>query len=87
MGLSLPVIQQEVQQIRNHHYLGCDHVQPPSFRDLQLAAQGRWCIAYWISLTGMTLEEADLRYLTGVSLIAMSWGEEVSNNPARVIAC
>jgi len=29
--LSLPVIQQEVQQIRNHHYLGCQHVQPPRF--------------------------------------------------------
>jgi len=45
-------------------------------------------IASWISSDWMTLEEADLRYLTGVSLIAIqrAGGEEVDYpNPQTIL--
>jgi CPA2 family monovalent cation:H+ antiporter-2 len=85
MGLSVPAVQQEVQQIRSHHYLELRPTLPASqiARDLQLAAldlNSRWYrLPPGSPLTGMTLEEADLRYLTGVSLIAIrrSKGEEI----------
>lgn len=77
MGLSLPSVQQQVQQIRSHHYLELRPTKPESqvSRELKLAAgdmNSRWYrLPARSPLTGMTLEEVDLRYLTGVSLIAI----------------
>lgn len=93
MGLSLPVVQREVQQIRSHHYLELRPERPASqiSRDLQLAAQdmkSRWYrLPAGSPLTGMTLEEADLRYMTGVSLMAIrrAQGEEVDYPNAQTI--
>ena len=91
MGLSLPVVQQEVQQIRSHHYLELRPARPASevSRDLQLAAQdlnSRWYrLPTESPLTGMTLQEANLRYLTGVSVMAIrrTGGEEVDYPEAQ----
>lgn len=85
MGLSLPEVQQEVSQIRSSHYLEFRPHRPPYevSRDLQAAAQdmnSRWYpLPASSPLTGMTLEETDLRQLTGVSLMAIrrAGGEEV----------
>lgn len=93
MGLSLPVIQREMQQIRSHHYLELRPERSPFqiSRELQLAAQdlnSRWYTLPENSpLTGMTLEEADLRYLTGVSLMAIrrANGEEVDYPKAETL--
>jgi CPA2 family monovalent cation:H+ antiporter-2 len=93
MGVSLSSIQQEVQQIRSHHYL---ELRPTRSafqvsRELKLAAgemNSRWYrLPAGSPLTGMTLEEVDLRYLTGVSLIAIrrSRGEEVAYPDAQTI--
>ena len=81
----LPEIQQQMRQIRSNHYLELRPTLPASqvSRELQLATQdlnGRWYRLPSASpLTGVTLAEADLRYLTGVSLMAIrrSGGEEV----------
>ena len=83
--IPLPEIQQQMQQIRSHHYLELRPTLSASqvSRELQLATQnlnGRWYrLPNESPLTGMTLAEADLRYLTGVSLMAIrrSGGEEV----------
>jgi len=93
IGLSQPVIQQEMQQIRSHHYLELRPERTASqiSRDLKLAAQdlnSRWyALPEGSPLTGMTLEEADLRYLTGVSLMAIQRanGEEVDYPTAKTI--
>lgn len=93
MGLSLPLIQQEVQQIRSHHYLELRPARPASevSRDLQLAAQdlnSRWYrLPTESPLTGMTLQEANLRYLTGVSVMAIRriGGDEVDYPEAQTI--
>jgi CPA2 family monovalent cation:H+ antiporter-2 len=85
MGLPLPIIEREVQQIRNSHYLDLRPVRSPAeiARDLQLAAQGmnsKWYTMPADSpLVGMTLEEANIRWLTGASLVAIrrSGGEEI----------
>ncbi|MBW4638908.1 MAG: cation:proton antiporter [Gloeocapsa sp. UFS-A4-WI-NPMV-4B04] len=93
MGVSLSSIQEEVQQIRNHHYL---ELRPTRSafqisRELKLAAgdmNSRWYrLPKESPLTGMTLEEVDLRYLTGVSLIAIrrSKGEEIAYPDAQTI--
>ncbi|MBV8888027.1 MAG: cation:proton antiporter [Chroococcidiopsidaceae cyanobacterium CP_BM_RX_35] len=85
MGLLQHLVRQEVQQIRAHHYLELrpDQSAAQISRDLKLAAQdlnSRWYrLPAGSPLTGMTLEEADLRYLTGVSLMAIrrAGGQEV----------
>lgn len=93
MGVALSSIQEEVQQIRNHHYL---ELRPTRSafqisRELKLAAgdmNSRWYrLPNESPLTGMTLEEVDLRYLTGVSLIAIrrSKGEEIAYPDAQKI--
>jgi monovalent cation:H+ antiporter-2, CPA2 family len=84
-GMSVRLIQQEVQQIRSDRYLELRPIRPASqvSRELQLATQdmnSRWYTLPTNSpLTGMTLEETDLRHLTGVSLMAIrrSHGQEV----------
>lgn len=77
MGFPLPVLQRQTQQIRNSHYLD---LRPQTSaaeisRDLRLAAQdmnSRWySLPQHSPLIGLTLEETDLRRLTGVSLMAI----------------
>ncbi|MBP5972992.1 cation:proton antiporter [Brasilonema sp. CT11] len=85
LGLSSSVVQREMQEIRNRHYLDLRPEQSASevSRDLQLATQDlnkRWySLPSGSPLIGMTLEEADMRYLTGVSLMAIrrEGGEEI----------
>nr|WP_199313804.1 cation:proton antiporter [Leptolyngbya sp. FACHB-671] len=85
MGLPLPFIQREVEQIRDSHYLDFrpERSSKEVARDLRVAAQdmsNKWYTLPQDSpLTGMTLEEADLRRLTGVSLMAIrrAEGEEL----------
>ncbi|MGA9379518.1 MAG: cation:proton antiporter [Phormidium sp.] len=85
MGMSLAAIEQQVQQIRKDHYLEL-RPQRSAFqvsRDLELATQdmnSRWYSLPTNSpLSGMTLEEADLRNLAGINLMAIRRmsGEEV----------
>ena len=85
IGMNAAVIQREVQEIRKHRYLELRPERSASqvSRELKQATQdmnSRWYNLPTLSpLTGMTLEEADLRNLTGVSVMAIrrSLGEEV----------
>jgi CPA2 family monovalent cation:H+ antiporter-2 len=87
--MSLTVAQREMQEIRERHYLDLRPEQSASEvqRDLQQATQDlnrRWYNLPSASpLVGMTLEEADMRYLTGVSLMAIrrTNGEEIDYPP------
>lgn len=91
LGLPLPVIQREVQQIRNTHYQGL-RSERPSYqvsRELKEAAQeigNRWYpLPQDSPLIGMTLEETNLRRLTGISLMAIQrlGGEELDYPDAK----
>jgi len=93
LGLPLPVIQREVQQIRSTRYQGL-RSERPSYqvsRELKEAAQeigNRWySLPQDSPLIGMTLEETNLRRLTGVSLMAIqrSTGEEIDYPEAQSI--
>lgn len=85
MGLPLPVVQQEMRQIRSSHYLDLRPELSSSqvSRDLKVAAQdmnSKWYpLPEGSPLVGMTLEETDIRRLTGASLMAIQRvdGEEV----------
>ena len=85
IGIPLPIIQREVQQIRGSHYLNLLSDRQPQeiSRDLKTAAQdmnSRWYpLPEGSPLVGMTLEETNLRRLTGVSLMAIqrAKGEEI----------
>ncbi|MUH01641.1 sodium:calcium exchanger [Scytonema sp. UIC 10036] len=85
VGLSPALVQQQMQEIRNSHYLDLRPVRTASevSRDLQQATQDlnkRWYpLPSGSPLIGMSLEEADMRYLTGVSLMAIrrEGGEEI----------
>jgi CPA2 family monovalent cation:H+ antiporter-2 len=78
-GLGVPtwVIQQEMEQIRSSHYLDLRPEQQPSqvARDLRTATEvmnSKWYdLPDYSPLTGMTLEEANIRRMTGVSLVAI----------------
>jgi len=91
MGLFVPLIQREMQQIRDSHYLDLRTSQSSSqmARELKLAAQemnSKWYNLQDDSpLTGMTLEEARIRQLTGVSLVAIrrAQGEEIDYPDAQ----
>ncbi|PSB47964.1 sodium:calcium exchanger [Cyanosarcina cf. burmensis CCALA 770] len=93
IGLAPFSIQQEMQQIRNHHYLELrpERTAAQVSRELQQATQdlnSRWyALPAGSPLTGMTLEEADLRYLTGVSLMAIKRadGQEVDYPNAKTM--
>jgi CPA2 family monovalent cation:H+ antiporter-2 len=84
-GFSSLVVQREMQEIRNRHYLDLRPEQSAFqvSRHLRRATQdlnNRWySLPETSPLIGMTLEEADMRYLTGVSLMAIrrASGEEV----------
>jgi len=77
MGQSLVNIQQDVQHIRSSHYMELrpQRAAGEISHALQVAAQDM--NSQWYSLpedsplTGMTLEESDLRHLTGVSVLAI----------------
>jgi len=93
LGLPLPVIQREVQQIRNTHYQSL-RSERPSYqvsRELKEAAQAigdRWyALPPDSPLIGMTLEETNLRRLTGISLMAIQRvdGEEIDYPDARSV--
>ena len=77
VGFSAVLLQKEIQQIRDRHYLDLRPEQTASqvSRDLQEATRDfnrRWYSLPTTSpLVGMTLEEADMRYLTGASLMAI----------------
>ena len=77
VGLSLPAIQREVQQIRNSHYSELRPERPSSEISRELKAAAEEMNSKWYPLpeesplTGMTLEEADIRQLTGVTLMAI----------------
>ncbi len=81
VGLSPTTVQQDMQQIRNHHYLDLRPEQSASevSRDLQKVTQemnSRWYnMPSGSPLIGMTLEQADIRYLIGVSLMAIRRAE------------
>ncbi len=85
IGLPISVIQRQMEQIRNSHYLDFRGEQMPSqiARDLRTASEvmnSKWYTLPENSpLTGMTLEEANIRNLTGVSLLAIRrvQGEEI----------
>nr|WP_225225820.1 cation:proton antiporter [Komarekiella delphini-convector] len=77
LGLSPDVLQREMQQIRNDHYLQLRPERSASevSYDLQQATRDlnrRWYpLPSDSPLIGMSLEEADMRYLTGASLMAI----------------
>jgi monovalent cation:H+ antiporter-2, CPA2 family len=91
MGLSPVVVQREMQRIRNDHYLELrpERTALEVSRDLQKATQDlnrRWySLPTGSPLIGMTLEEADMRYLTGVSLMAIrrNNGEQIDYPSAK----
>jgi monovalent cation:H+ antiporter-2, CPA2 family len=76
-GLSPILIQQQMQEIRDRHYLDLrpEETEMEVSRNLQQVTQNlnrRWYSLPTSSpLVGMSLEEADMRYLTGVSLMAI----------------
>ncbi|MGQ4646724.1 cation:proton antiporter domain-containing protein [Lyngbya aestuarii] len=86
MGLPVSLIQQEMQQIRSSHYLDLRGLQPQSqvTRDLRKATEvmnSKWySLPDNSPLTGMNLEETNIRRLTGVSLVAIrrDSGEEIN---------
>lgn len=82
LGFLSMVVQREVEQIRNNHYLALRPEQTPLevARDLQQATRDlnrRWYTLPNASpLIGMSLGEADIRYLTGASLMAIRRANE-----------
>ncbi|WP_017316274.1 cation:proton antiporter domain-containing protein [Mastigocladopsis repens] len=91
LGLSSAVVQREMQEIRNRHYLDLRPEESASevSRNLQQATQDlnkRWySLPSGSPLVGMALDEADMRYLTGASLMAIrrQGGEEIDYPPAQ----
>ncbi|MCT7973025.1 cation:proton antiporter domain-containing protein [Laspinema olomoucense] len=85
VGLPLPGIRREIEQIRSHHYLELRPARSPSevSRELQVAAldmNSKWYpLPEGSPLAGMTLEQTDMRRLSGVSLMAIrrANGEEI----------
>jgi CPA2 family monovalent cation:H+ antiporter-2 len=93
LGLPLPVIQREIQLIRTAHYQEL-RTERPSYqvsRELKAAAQdmgNKWySLPQNSPLIGMTIEETNLRRLTGVSLMAIQRenGEELDYPDAKTM--
>ena len=92
LGFPTWAIQQEMEQIRSSHYLDLrpEQSQYQIARDLRMATEAmnrKWyALPENSPLTGMTLEEANIRRLTGVSLMAIrrAEGEEIDYPDARV---
>jgi monovalent cation:H+ antiporter-2, CPA2 family len=91
LGLSPSLIQREMQEIRDRHYLDLrpEETESEVSRGLREATQDlnrRWYVLPAGSpLVGMSLEEADIRYLTGVSLMAIQriGGKEIDYPDAK----
>ncbi len=91
IGLPTSVIEREMEQIRSSHYLDLRPKQPQSqiSRDLRTATEvmnGKWyALPENSPLMGLTIEEANIRNLTGVSLVAIrrSKGEEIDYPDAQ----
>lgn len=85
IGIPLPIIQREVQQIRNSHYFELRPEQSSDEISRSLKAVAQEMNSRWLTLppgsplAEMTLDETNLRRLTGVSIIAIeqSSGEKV----------
>jgi CPA2 family monovalent cation:H+ antiporter-2 len=77
LGAPQPKVQQEMAEIRSSHYLELrpERSAQEISRDIEAAAQDMNSQWYGLPeaspLMGMTLEEADLRRITGVSLMAI----------------
>jgi len=94
LGLLPDVLQREMQQIRNDHYLQLRPERSASEVSYDLQQATRDLNRRWYSLPtdspliGMSLEEADMRYLTGASLMAIrrANGNEIDypNNQTRL---
>jgi CPA2 family monovalent cation:H+ antiporter-2 len=94
LGFSPFVVQREMQQIRNDHYLDLRPERSASEVSRNLFQATRDLNRRWYPLPstspliGMSLEEADMRYLTGVSLMAIrrANGHEIDypNNQTRL---
>ncbi len=92
LGFPAWAIQQEMEQIRSSHYLDLrpEQSQYQIARDLRMATEAmnrKWyALPENSPLTEMTLEEANIRRLTGVSLMAIrrAEGEEIDYPDARV---
>ncbi|HEY9752081.1 MAG TPA: cation:proton antiporter [Coleofasciculaceae cyanobacterium] len=93
LGVPLPVIQRDMQQIRNSHYLDLQPERSSSqvSKELKQATQdlsNRWyALPAESPLVGMTLEETHLRQLTGISLMAIqrATGEEVDYPNSKTV--
>jgi monovalent cation:H+ antiporter-2, CPA2 family len=93
MGMSARKIQQQAQEIRDRSYLDLRQIRSASevSRELKLATEdmnSRWYnLPSGSPLVGMTLGEANIRNLTGVSLMAIrrSRGDEVDYPDAQTI--
>jgi CPA2 family monovalent cation:H+ antiporter-2 len=91
IGLPASVIEREMEQIRSSHYLDLRPEQAPSqiARDLRTATEvmnGKWyALPENSPLMGLTIEEANIRSLTGVSLVAIrrAAGEEIDYPDAQ----
>jgi CPA2 family monovalent cation:H+ antiporter-2 len=91
LGFLSFMVQQEMQQIRNDHYLALRPEQTPLevSRDLQQVTRNlnrRWySLPSNSPLIDMSLAEADIRYLTGASLMAIrrANGEEIDYPSAQ----
>lgn len=92
MGLPVSVIQLEMEQIRNSHYLDLRPSQPQSkiAKDLRTATEvmnSKWYnLPDYSPLVDMNLAEANIRRLTGVSLVAIrrTSGEEIDYPEAGI---
>lgn len=92
LGVPIAVIDREVEQIRSTHYLDLrpERSQAEIARDLQFAAQemnSRWYrLPSDSPLVGMTIGQANIRSLTGVSLVAIrrDRGEEIDYPDAKI---
>jgi len=93
MGLTEETVQRRVQQIRSSHYLDFRPERPSSAisRDLRAAAEAmnsKWYpLPEESPLIGMTLEEADLRRLMGITpiVIRRADGEELDYPDAQTL--
>ncbi|MFM7365418.1 MAG: cation:proton antiporter [Cuspidothrix sp.] len=95
VGLLPEVVRQKIQQIRQDHYLDLRPQSSPAEVSQYLQKVTRDLNRRWYDLPadspliGMTLEEVNMRYLTGVSLMAIrrADGEEVDypNNQTTLL--
>ncbi|PSO52282.1 MAG: sodium:calcium exchanger [Cyanobacteria bacterium QH_9_48_43] len=94
-GLPVGMIQQDKEKIRNSHYLDLrpEQQQLQVSRELQIAANemnSQWyTLPEETPLTEMTLEEANIRRLTGASVVAIRrrGGEEINYPNGQVKCC